>query len=321
MNEERVDLSKIEESVRQLKQELSKMIVGQQDMIELLIIALFSKGHVLLEGLPGLAKTLTAKALAKSLRIDFKRIQFTPDLLPSDILGVNIYNTKSTDFEFKPGPIFSQMILIDEINRAPAKSQAALFEVMEERQITIDGKEYQMQSPFMIVATQNPIDFEGTYRLPEAQMDRFMFRIIIGYPNLSEESDIIRLYHEMENKNDLSVIESVINSEDLLKCQELVGKVHVEAELMNFIASIVQKTRTYKDIDIGASPRASLAILSASKAKATIEGRDFITPDDVVFVAPHVMNHRISLSPEKEMEGVSPTKILEQLLQSVEVPR
>jgi len=321
MNEQRVDLSKIEESVRQLKQELSKMIVGQQDMIELLIIALFSKGHVLLEGLPGLAKTLTAKALAKSLQIDFKRIQFTPDLLPSDILGVNIYNTKSTEFEFKPGPIFSQMILIDEINRAPAKSQAALFEVMEERQITIDGKEFQMQFPFMIVATQNPIDFEGTYRLPEAQMDRFMFRIIIDYPNLNEETEIIRLYHEMENKNDLSVISSIINSEDLVKCQELVGKVHVGAELMNFIATIVQKTRAYRDIEIGASPRASLAILSASKAKATIEGRDFITPDDVVFVAPHVMNHRISLSPEKEMEGVSPTKILSQLLQSVEVPR
>lgn len=321
MDEQRVDLSKIEESVRQLKLELSKMIVGQQEMIELLIIALFSNGHVLLEGLPGLAKTLTAKALAKSLNIDFKRIQFTPDLLPSDILGVNIYNTKSTNFEFKPGPIFSQMILIDEINRAPAKSQAALFEVMEERQITIDGNQYQMKLPFMIVATQNPIDFEGTYRLPEAQMDRFMFRIIIDYPNLSEETEIIRLYHNMENKNDLSIVNSIINGEDLLLCQNLVGKVHVEEELMNYIASIVQKTRSYKDIEIGASPRASLSILSASKAKATIEGRDFITPDDVVFVAPHIMNHRITLTPEKEMEGVSTTKILKQLLQSIEVPR
>lgn len=321
MQENRIDLTKLSERIEALRSEISKIIVGQSEMVELLLAAILSRGHVLIEGNPGLAKTLTAKLLARTISTEFKRIQFTPDLMPSDILGTNIFNFKDSSFEFKKGPIFSNIVLIDEINRAPAKTQAALFEVMEERQVTIDGMVYPMDKPFMIVATQNPIDFDGTYRLPEAQMDRFLYRIEVGYPSLDEEIQIIEGYHAMNNKNDLDKIEAVLSEDMVMDFQTTVSEVHVEPKLIRYIAEIVHATRNYRFIEVGASPRASLAILSGAKASAVLKGRDFVTPDDVYFNAVPVLNHRVIISPEKEMEGSSSTAVLADMLKSVEVPR
>jgi MoxR-like ATPase len=321
MFENRLDLSDIHQKIEAVKSEIKKIIVGQDNMIELLIAAILSRGHVLIEGYPGVAKTLTAKLLARTISTDFSRIQFTPDLMPSDVLGSTIYNFKTSSFDFKKGPIFSNIILIDEINRAPAKTQSALFEVMEERQVTIDGTTYTMNDPFLIVATQNPIDLEGTYRLPEAQMDRFIFKINVDYPNLAEEVEIITGYHEMKNKNDLDRIVAQLSEADIARDQDLVKSVHVEEKLIHFIAQIVQKTRMYKDIQIGASPRASLAILSGSKAIAVIRGRDFVTPEDILQIVKPVLIHRISLTPEKEMEGTSGKAVIDLMLKGIEVPR
>ncbi len=321
MFEEREDMSATREAIEKLKQEIRKLIVGQDRMVELLVAAILSNGHVLIEGFPGLAKTLTAKILARTFSAEFKRIQFTPDMMPSDVLGTSIYNFKDSAFEYKKGPIFSNMVLIDEINRAPAKTQAALFEVMEERQVTNEGITYPMSSPFMIIATQNPIDMEGTYRLPEAQMDRFLFKINVDYPNLDEEVRILQGIHSGSNNGDLSMIEKILSDSDIKSYQESVQKVHVEDKLLQYMAEIVQKTRQHKDIAIGASPRASIALLNGSKAFAVMRGRDFITPDDIADVAMPVLNHRITLSPEKEMEGTSPDHVIDSLIQSIEIPR
>jgi len=317
----RTDLSELKETVDAIRQEVAKIIVGQPQMVDLLIAALLADGHVLIEGVPGVAKTLTAKILARILDIKFARIQFTPDLMPSDVLGTSVYNVKISEFEFKQGPIFANIVLIDEINRAPAKTQAALFEVMEERQISIDGNYFKMAPPFIIVATQNPIEQEGTYRLPEAQLDRFLFKIEVGYPKLEEEIKILADYHQRGHINDLAQINPLLSADQIARFRGITRQIHVEPNVLKYIAQIVHQTRTDAALYLGASPRASLAIMSGTKAIAAIRGRDFVTPEDVREIAPHVLCHRVVLTADKEMEGSSTADVLKLLIDRVEVPR
>jgi len=317
----RIDLTKLQDSVSKVKTELGKVIIGQQEMIELLIVSILTNGHSLIEGVPGVAKTVTAKLLAKTMNVDFSRIQFTPDLMPSDILGTSIFNVKTSEFEFKKGPIFSNIILIDEINRAPAKTQAALFEAMAERQITIDGNEFDMQPPFLVFATQNPVEQEGTYRLPEAQLDRFLFKINVHYPTLEEEILILENKQHQKNKNFEALVDSVLSAEQIATYQQIIKNIIVEDNLLKYIAAIVNNTRTNANLYLGASPRASIAILDASKAVAAIHGRDFITPDDIKKVVPPILCHRIILTPEREMEGYTAEKMIKDLIQTIEIPR
>ncbi len=317
----RIDLSELQDGINNIKTELSKVIVGQKNMINMLITALLANGHVLIEGVPGVAKTITAKLLAKSLNVDFSRIQFTPDLMPSDILGTSIFDVKKSEFEFKKGPVFSNMLLIDEINRAPAKTQAALFEVMEERQITMDGTRYVLEPPFMVLATQNPIEQEGTYRLPEAQLDRFLFKINVDYPNLEDEVEIITREHQLKEEKKIDKITTFLTQKQLIKYQSLVNDILVEPHLLKYIAEIIVNTRKNQFLYLGASPRASIAILKASKAFAAINSRDFVTPEDIKQVATSVLQHRIMVTPEREMEGVTPKQIIEQIIQTIEIPR
>ena len=295
--------------------------MGQDEMVKLIMAALLADGHVLIEGVPGVAKTLTAKLVAKSLSVHFSRIQFTPDLMPSDVLGTPVFNPKEATFEFKKGPLFSNIVLIDEINRAPAKTQAALFEVMEEKQITVDGKTYPMQAPFMVLATQNPIEQEGTYRLPEAQLDRFLFKIVVPYPNEQEEFNILKQFHDMGNTDVMAVIDSVLPGQQIIDIRRQVKTILTEEKLLQFIARFTHQTRNHKSIYLGASPRASLAIMNASKAIAAINGRDFVTPEDILEVIPPVLRHRIILSPDKEMEGITEDYVLKQIIQTMDIPR
>jgi len=317
----RVDLTQLQEAVSGIKSELGKVIIGQQDMIELLIISILANGHSLIEGVPGVAKTVTAKLLAKTMDVDFSRIQFTPDLMPSDILGTSIFNLKSSEFEFKKGPLFSNIILIDEINRAPAKTQAALFEAMAERQITMDGVEYAMEPPFLVFATQNPIEQEGTYRLPEAQLDRFLFKIKVNYPSLEEEIQILESKHEQKTRIEEDLVSALLSAQQIAGYQSTIKEIVVEKNLLKYIASIVDNTRTNANLYLGASPRASIAIMDASKALAAINGRDFITPDDIKKVAGPVLAHRIMLTPEREMEGLTSEQVVKQIVDSIEIPR
>lgn len=316
----RIPLEELRDNVAALKAELAKVIVGQHEFIELLIVALLSDGHVLIEGVPGIAKTVTAKLFAKTLNTNFSRIQFTPDLMPSDVLGTSVLNMKTSDFEFKQGPIFSNIILIDEINRAPAKTQAALFEVMEERQITIDGHRYELEKPFMVLATQNPIEQEGTYALPEAQLDRFLFKIKVNYPDLEDEIQILKSQNERTGSQ-AEAINSVLSPEQLQQYREQTRKILVEEKILNYIAQITVKSRTHPHLYLGGSPRASLSIMNAAKAFAAIAGRDFVTPEDVKRSVTPVLRHRVILSPEREMEGMTPETVIDMLVQSVEVPR
>jgi MoxR-like ATPase len=317
----RINLEPLLESINTIKQELGTVIVGQNKMIDQLLVAILSNGHVLLEGVPGVAKTITAKLLSKTLNIGFSRIQFTPDLMPSDILGTSVFDLKKSEFEFKKGPIFSNLILIDEINRAPAKTQAALFEVMEERQITIDGTSYILDTPFLVIATQNPIEQEGTYRLPEAQLDRFLFKISIDYPKMDEEILIIQREHTLQNQGKLDNIKTLLSSEEIKQFQALVKQIIVEQNLLEYIAKIVINTRENAFLYLGASPRASIAILNAAKGFATIRGRDFVTPEDIKEAAIPVLQHRVIVTPEREMEGITSIEIIKQILESVEIPR
>jgi ATPase, AAA family len=317
----RIDLSDLQRQVTQVRAELKKVIVGQEKMIDYLVVALLSNGHVLLEGVPGIAKTITVKLLSKALNIGFSRIQFTPDLMPSDVLGTSVFDLKKSEFEFKKGPIFSNLVLIDEINRAPAKTQAALFEVMEERQITIDGLHFAMQAPFLVIATQNPIEQEGTYRLPEAQLDRFLFKIVMNYPSLAEEIEIITREHAIKEKDKTASVEKVLDAEHLLQYQKIIKNILIEPQLIEYIAKIIQNTRENSFLYLGASPRASLAILNASKGFAALAGRDFVTPEDIKQAAYPVLEHRVILSPEKEMEGIKIEQIIQQIIESVEIPR
>ena len=317
----RINLEPLLESINTIKQELGTVIVGQSKMIDQLLVAILSNGHVLLEGVPGVAKTITAKLLSKTLNIGFSRIQFTPDLMPSDILGTSVFDLKKSEFEFKKGPIFSNLILIDEINRAPAKTQAALFEVMEERQITIDGTSYILDTPFLVIATQNPIEQEGTYRLPEAQLDRFLFKISIDYPKMDEEILIIQREHLLQNQGKLDNIKTLLSSEEIKQYQALVKQIIVEQNLLEYIAKIVINTRENAFLYLGASPRASIAILNAAKGFAAIRGRDFVTPEDIKEAAIPVLQHRVIVTPEREMEGITSIEIIKQILESVEIPR
>lgn len=319
--ENRIDLSHLKHTASQIKAALATVIVGQHKAIDLLLAALLADGHVLLEGVPGVAKTLIAKLFSKIISVDFSRIQFTPDLMPSDVIGTSIFNLQKSSFEFKKGPIFSNLVLIDEINRAPAKTQAALFEVMEERQITVDGHSYLLPPPFIVLATQNPIEQEGTYRLPEAQLDRFLFKIKVHYPSLEEETEILEKANQRKHQHQLAHIPALITGQEIEAYRQLIKKIHVERPLLQYIAQIVDKTRRNHALYLGASPRASLAIMNASKAYAAMQGRDFITPDDVKEITFHVLNHRIVLSPEKEMEGITVEDVIHQIIQSVEVPR
>ena len=317
----RIDLKPLQESVEQIKQELAKFIVGQNEMIELLIISILTNGHSRIVGVPGVAKTVTAKLLARTMDVDFSRIQFTPDLMPSDILGTSIFNVKTSEFEYKKGPIFSNIVLIDEINRAPAKTQAALFEVMAERQITMDGERYDMALPFLVFATQNPIEQEGTYRLPEAQLDRFLFKIEVDYPSKADEVQILMENHKRQDVMDFNTISSVLSSDTIKTYQELIKQIVVEDNLLNYIASIVTNTRNNSNLYLGASPRASIAILNASKANAAINGRDFVTPDDIKRCSKAVLKHRLVLTPEREMEAFTVDKVVDQILETIEIPR
>lgn len=317
----RIDTGGVMEAATRIREELKKVVVGQETVIDLLLIALLVEGHVLLEGVPGVAKTLTAKSLARLFHVKFSRIQFTPDLMPGDLIGTSIYNQQKGDFEFREGPLFTNIVLTDEINRAPAKTQAALFEVMEEKQITTDGKQYKMEFPFMVLATQNPVEHEGTYRLPEAQLDRFLFRIIIGYPDLEQETTILRNAQEARHKPADKLLTSILSAEELKKLSDTVKEVHADEPILKYIATIVGSTRNHNAIFLGASPRASLALLLAAKGSAVINGRDFITPEDVREMTEHVLNHRIILTPEQEMEGKTPVQILRQIVESVEIPR
>ncbi len=319
--ENRLKVEELNHVAFRIRNEIGKIIVGQDKVLDLLLTALLANGHVLIEGVPGVAKTMIAKLLSKTIGTGFSRIQFTPDLMPSDLLGTSVFNMSTTKFEFNKGPVFSNMILIDEVNRAPAKTQSALFEVMEERQVTIDGITHQMAYPFLVLATQNPVEHEGTYRLPEAQLDRFIFKIKIDYPSINQEITILQNASERGSRKEEDEIQPVITENDLLKFQEMVNKVLVDQQLLHYIAAIIDKTRNNNALYLGASPRASLAVLRASRAFAALEGRDFVTPDDIREVVYPVLTHRIILSPEKEMEGVKPETVIRQILDSIEIPR
>ena len=321
MFENRVDLTALNASVKKIREEIGKIIVGQETMIDLLITAILADGHVLIEGVPGVAKTLTAKLLSKVISVNFSRIQFTPDLMPSDVVGTSIFNIKKSEFEFKAGPIFSNIVLIDEINRAPAKTQAALFEVMEERQVTVDGTTYAMEHPYMVVATQNPIEHEGTYRLPEAQLDRFLFKIRVEYPTLDQELAIISGHHQRKGVSPISEVDAVLNAEQIGTYRHAVQQLYVEDHLLRYVAEIIHETRNSASLFLGASPRASVALLNGAKAYAAVNGRDFVTPEDIKFIAVPVLRHRIMLTPDKEMEGITTDEVSTEIINKVDVPR
>ena len=317
----RIPLEDLKNAVNDIKFELAKVIVGQENFIELLIVSLLVDGHVLIEGVPGIAKTITAKLFAKTLKTNFSRIQFTPDLMPSDILGTSIFSAKTSEFEYKKGPIFSNIVLIDEINRAPAKTQAAMFETMEERQITMDGTTYPMDVPFMVLATQNPIEQEGTYALPEAQLDRFLFKIKVDYPSVEEEVQIIQSHHERKGEKPQDLIKAVMKQSQLEDYKSKIRDIIVAEKIIRYIADIITKTRNHPHLYLGGSPRASIATLNAAKAFAAINGRDFDTPEDVKRALVPVLNHRIILTPEREMEGMTTDSVVHMISESVEIPR
>jgi MoxR-like ATPase len=318
---QRTDLTALNHAVTSIRNEIKKIIVGQDEMVKLIIAGLLADGHVLIEGVPGVAKTLTAKLVAKSVNAGFSRIQFTPDLMPSDVLGTPVFNPKEASFEFKKGPVFSNIVLVDEINRAPAKTQSALLEIMEERQATVDGRTYPMPAPFMVLATQNPVEQEGTYRLPEAQLDRFLFKVIVPYPSEAEEVMILTQFHNMGNTTAMDMIHPALDGEQVAALRKQIKTQFIEEKLLQFIAKLIHQTRNHKSIYLGASPRASLAIMNASKAMAAMQGRDFVTPEDILSVVAPVLRHRIILSPDKEMEGITEDDVIKQIIQGMDVPR
>ena len=306
-----------------MKQEAQKVIVGQTELFELVVVSLFSGGHVLLEGVPGTAKTLIAKTLAMVVSGEFSRVQFTPDLMPSDIVGTSVYDLTTNQFNLKRGPVFTNVLLADEINRAPAKTQSALLECMEERQVSIDGIRHELSPPFMVVATQNPIEYEGTYPLPEAQLDRFLFKLRVDYPVREVETQILMNYHHGFNATRLEAvgIESVVDSDSLQACQAEIQAVTVEDTIFNYIVGLAEASRNSNELVLGGSPRASIALLLASKTYAALQGRDYILPDDVKFLAPHVYRHRVLLKPDAEIEGLTPDDVIDRLLAEAEIPR
>lgn len=314
-------IEEINRSAKQIRDEISKFIVGQQEVINFLLVSILVKGHVLIEGVPGIAKTYLARIFSKTISSDFSRIQFTPDLMPSDITGTSIFNLKTSEFNYKKGPVFSNLVLIDEINRAPAKTQASLFEVMQERQITFDGITYKIEEPFMVLATQNPIEQEGTYKLPEAQLDRFMFRIKMNYPSLEEEILILDKFKSDFDQSILNDIKPCLDKTQIRDFQATIEKINIKEELLRYIAQIIVETRGHGSLYLGASTRASLSVLKGSKAMAAIQGRDYVIPEDIHAMAGPVLNHRILLNPERELEGVMPQDIINEILTSLEIPR
>lgn len=321
MEEQRLDLTLFSEKIERLRQEIAKVIVGQDEAIELVLTSILANGHVLIEGVPGVAKTLLARLIARLVDAGFSRVQFTPDLMPSDLLGINIFNVKTQEFEFHQGLVFSDIVLVDEINRAPAKTQAALFEVMEERQVSIDGVTHKMGDFYTILATQNPVEQEGTYRLPEAQLDRFLMKITMGYPSLDDELEILKRHQEHSNLVKLGDIQPVLSKAELLQLRSYINKVVIDESLLRYIAQIVQQTRSTRAVYLGASPRASVAMLQASKAYALLQGRDFVTPEDIKQVTPSILQHRLVLTAEAEMEGYTAYKVAQRLIDKVEVPK
>lgn len=318
---ERTDLQDFSEKITQLKKAIGNVIVGQQEAVDLLLTAILADGHVLIEGVPGVAKTLLARLVSRLIDARFSRIQFTPDLMPSDVLGTTVFNMKTSEFDFHQGPVFAEMVLVDEINRAPAKTQAALFEVMEERQVTIDGVSHRMNDLYTIIATQNPVEQEGTYRLPEAQLDRFLFKIRMSYPTLEEEVSVLQHHQENRKLVKLDDIQPLLSVRELLNMRQQLQEVYIEDSLLRYIVSIVQQTRTSKAVYLGASPRAAVAMLNASKAYAMLSGRDFVTPEDIKFVTPNILQHRLLLTAEAEMEGYTALKVAQKLIDKVEVPK
>ncbi|HJD76559.1 AAA family ATPase [Bacteroides reticulotermitis] len=319
--EQRVDLTLFSEKIQLLRDQIASVIVGQEQAVDLVLTAILANGHVLIEGVPGVAKTLLARLIAQLIEAKFSRIQFTPDLMPSDVLGTTVFNMKTSEFDFHQGPIFADVVLVDEINRAPAKTQAALFEVMEERQVSVDGTTHRMGELYTILATQNPVEQEGTYKLPEAQLDRFLMKITMGYPSLEEEVAILERHHTNAKLIRLEDIIPAITCEELLSLRTFMSQVFVEPSLLKYIALIVEQTRTSKAVYLGASPRASVAMMQSAKAYALLQGRDFVTPEDIKFVAPYVLQHRLILTAEAEMEGYSPIKVTQRLIDKVEVPQ
>lgn len=306
-----------------MRQEAQKVIVGQEELFKLVVVSFFTGGHVLLEGVPGTAKTLVAKTLAMLVSGEFSRVQFTPDLMPSDIVGTSVYDSATNQFNLKRGPVFTNVLLADEINRAPAKTQSALLECMEERQVSIDGVRHELSPPFMVLATQNPVEYEGTYPLPEAQLDRFLFKLHVVYPGREMERQILMNYHEGFDATQLenAGVENVVDKDSLLQCQEEIQAVTVEDAIFDYIVSLAEASRDSPELVLGGSPRASIALLLASKTYAALEGRNYIVPDDVKLLTPHVYRHRILLKPEAEIEGLSADNVIEQLLASAEIPR
>ncbi len=319
--ENRIDLSELSGRVTKLREEASKALIGQQEMLDLILTAMFAGGHVLIEGVPGIAKTLAAKLVSKLVKADFKRIQFTPDLMPSDVLGTSVFNPKTTAFEYKKGPIFSNLVLIDEINRAPAKTQASLFEVMEEKQISNDGDTFPLEDLFMVLATQNPIEQEGTYRLPEAQLDRFIFKISVDYPENGEESQILQMTNKNTNHHQLGFIDPVIDKSEIVALRSNLEGIVMKDSLIDYIVKLIGQTRDHHSLYLGASPRASIDLMKASKAFAAIQGRDFVSPEDIKRLFKPVVEHRIILSPEAELQGITIKEVTDQILQQVEVPK
>lgn len=318
--ESRIDFSELSDKISVLREQMGQVIVGQREVVDLLLTALLANGHVLIEGVPGVAKTLMAKVLAQLIDVRFCRLQFTPDLMPGDVLGTSVFMPSASRFEFRRGPVFTNILLVDEINRSPAKTQAALFEVMEERQVTNDGMEYQMEFPFMVVATQNPVEHEGTYRLPEAQLDRFMFKILVDYPNRTEEIEILNL-HDQGGIESWREQKAVLTVAELKTLRERIQHVHVDEKIKTFIVDIIGTTRNNGWLYLGASPRASIALMNGAKVFAALQGRDFVVPEDVLYLAPAVLRHRVQLSAEKELEGLTADQVLGQLIAKVEIPR
>lgn len=315
---ERLDLSAFTQKVGLVRSEIARFVVGQTDAVDLLLSAILADGHVLIEGVPGIAKTLLAKVMARLIDARFTRLQFTPDLMPSDVLGTTIFDQRTQDFTFRRGPVFTQLLLVDEINRAPAKTQAALFEVMEERQATVDGQTYQMDNFFCIFATQNPVEQEGTYKLPEAQLDRFVLKVSMSYPTSEQEVEILRRHQERQ-RMDLNQLTPALTPAELTAMRALLDSVVVDEAILRYITAIVQLTRTSRNIYLSASPRASVALLRLSKAYALLCGRDFVIPDDVKRLAPAVLSHRLVLTAEAEMEGFSIERVVQDLLQQAQV--
>ena len=296
---------------------VSKKVIGKKKELELVLATLFSEGHVLLEGVPGVAKTLMAKTIARSLGLDFKRVQGTPDMLPSDIIGVQIFDPSRQGFVFKQGPVFTNILFVDEINRMPPKTQAALLEAMQERQVTIEGRTYRLPSPFLVIATMNPIEIEGTFPMSEAQVDRFLSKIIIGYPSVDETVEILMHYYDIVREED---VEPVLTPKEILEIISTVKKIRADKNVLKYIALIVEATRSHKMVRLGASPRGAIALLLLSRGIALMRGRDYITPDDVKYVAHAALRHRIMLSGEAMITGLTPDKIIDFILERVDVP-